>query len=156
MHYETCIVVSPWPSSSSLFNLSRTLNSRICLSFTLATSLRPSPPLETSIKPLITPSPMEDIDAVQKPVVVDPPLYNEAPPSTAQRRPVVVAADAAPPAEFHLIQRIQRALVELRELRNQFNAILREIELEVGGGGGGGEEEGAESSVEDPEDDSDS
>lgn len=73
---------------------------------------------------------MEDIDAVQKPVVVDPPLYNEAPPSTAQRRPVVVAADAAPPAEFHLIQRIQRALVELRELRNQFNAILREIELE--------------------------
>ncbi|KAH0932955.1 hypothetical protein HID58_010072 [Brassica napus] len=96
---------------------------------------------------------MEDIDAVQKPVVVDPPLHNEAPPSTAQRRPVVVAADAAPPAEFHLIQRIQRALVELRELRNQFNAILREIELEVGGGG---EEEGAESSVEDPEDDSDS
>lgn len=73
---------------------------------------------------------MEDIDAVQKPVVVDPPLHNEAPPSTAQRRPVVVAADAAPPAEFHLIQRIQRALVELRELRNQFNAILREIELE--------------------------
>ncbi|CAF2123501.1 unnamed protein product [Brassica rapa subsp. narinosa] len=100
---------------------------------------------------------MEDIDAVQKPVVVDPPLHNEAPPSTAQRRPVVLAADAAPPAEFHLIQRIQRALVELRELRNQFNAILREIELEVGGGGGGGgEEEGAESSVEDPEDDSDS
>ncbi|KAF8045541.1 hypothetical protein N665_4734s0003 [Sinapis alba] len=97
---------------------------------------------------------MEDIDAVQKPVVVDPPLYNEAPPSAAQRRPVAVAA---PPAEFHLIQRIQRALVELRELRNQFNAILREIELEdlmdaVGGGG----EEDAESSVEDPEDDSDS
>nr|VDC89857.1 unnamed protein product [Brassica oleracea] len=103
---------------------------------------------------------MEDIDAVQKPVVVDPPLYNEAPPSTAQRRPVVVAADAAPPAEFLLIQRIQRALVELRELRNQFNAILREIELEDCyvslNAVGGGEEEGAESSVEDPEDDSDS
>lgn len=65
---------------------------------------------------------MEDIDAVQKPVVVDPPLYNEAPP------PVV--AGVAQPAEFHLIQRIQRALVELRELRNQFNAILREMELE--------------------------
>ncbi|KAL0844627.1 hypothetical protein Bca101_017873 [Brassica carinata] len=89
---------------------------------------------------------MEDIDAVQKPVVVDPPLYDEAPPSAAaQRRPVAVGA---PPAEFHLIQRIQRALVELRELRNQFNDILREIELEVGGG-----EEEAESSVEDPEDD---
>lgn len=65
---------------------------------------------------------MEDIDAVQKPVVVDPPLHNEAPP------PVV--AGVAQPAEFHLIQRIQRALVELRELRNQFNAILREMELE--------------------------
>uniref|UniRef100_M4C7I8 ABC1 atypical kinase-like domain-containing protein n=2 Tax=Brassica campestris TaxID=3711 RepID=M4C7I8_BRACM len=153
---EKTLIETPWPSSSIC---PRTLNSRIRLSFTLATSLRlrPSPPLKTSRKPLITPSPMEDIDAVQKPVVVDPPLHNEAPPSTAQRRPVVVAADAAPPAEFHLIQRIQRALVELRELRNQFNAILREIELEVGGGGGGGgEEEGAESSVEDPEDDSDS
>ncbi|ESQ52708.1 hypothetical protein EUTSA_v10017473mg [Eutrema salsugineum] len=96
---------------------------------------------------------MEDSDAVPKPVVVDPPLHNEAPPSASQRRPVIFAADAvaAPRAENHLIQRIQRALVELRELRNQFNAILRELELEVGG-----EEEQAESSVEDPEDDSDS
>lgn len=74
---------------------------------------------------------MEESDADSKPVVVDPPLYNEAPPSAAQRRAVVVAAVAgAPPAENHLIQRIQRALVELRELRNQFNAILRELELE--------------------------
>ncbi|CAA7028946.1 unnamed protein product [Microthlaspi erraticum] len=91
---------------------------------------------------------MEDNDAVQKPVVVDPPLYDEAPPSVSPRRPVVIAADAAPRPENHLIQRIHRALAELRELRNQFNAILREIELEVGG-----EEEPAESSVEDPEDD---
>ncbi|VVB02823.1 unnamed protein product [Arabis nemorensis] len=61
---------------------------------------------------------MEESDGVQKPVVVDPPLYNEAPPSpeAAQRRPVVITAD--------------------RDL--------------------GGEEEQAESSVEDPEDDSDS
>lgn len=72
---------------------------------------------------------MEESDAVPKPVVVDPPLYDEAPPSvSAQRRPVVAAAAAArPPVD--LVQRIQRALVELRELRNQFNAILREIEL---------------------------
>ncbi|AEC09775.1 hypothetical protein ISN45_At02g035050 [Arabidopsis thaliana x Arabidopsis arenosa] len=90
---------------------------------------------------------MEESDAVPKPVVVDPPLYDEASPSASQRRPVVIAADAAPPAENHLIQRIQRALVELRELRNQFNAILRELEFEVGE-----EEEQAESSVEDPED----
>lgn len=73
---------------------------------------------------------MEENDAVQKPVVVDPPLYNEAPPSVSPRRPVVIAADAAPRPENQLIQRIQRALEELRELRNQFNAILREIELE--------------------------
>ncbi|EOA28219.1 hypothetical protein CARUB_v10024408mg [Capsella rubella] len=90
---------------------------------------------------------MEESDAVPKPVVVDPPLYDEAPPSTTQRRLVVNAADVAPPGENHLIQRIQRALVELRELRNQFNAILRELEIEVGE-----EEEQAESSVEDPED----
>ncbi|KAG7574308.1 hypothetical protein ISN44_As09g025030 [Arabidopsis suecica] len=90
---------------------------------------------------------MEESDAVPKPVVVDPPLYNETPPSASRRRPVMIAADAAPPEENHLIQRIQRALVELRELRNQFNAILRELEVEVGE-----EEEQAESSVEDPED----
>lgn len=73
---------------------------------------------------------MEESDAVPKPVVVDPPLYDEAPPSASRRRPVMIAADAAPPEENHLIQRIQRALVELRELRNQFNAILRELEVE--------------------------
>lgn len=73
---------------------------------------------------------MEESDAVPKPVVVDPPLYDVAPPLASQRRPLVIAADAAPPEENHLIQRIQRALVELRELRNQFNAILRELELE--------------------------
>ncbi|CAN8317453.1 unnamed protein product [Cochlearia groenlandica] len=94
---------------------------------------------------------MDDSEAVQKPVVVDPPLDNEAPPSVSRRRRFVVAG--APPAENHLIQRIQRALVELRELRNQFNAILRELEIQ---GGGEEEEEEAESSVEDPEDDSDS
>lgn len=73
---------------------------------------------------------MEESDAVQKPVVVDPPLYNEAPsfPEAAQRRPVVITADRDRPID--LVQRIQRALAELRELRNQFNAILREIELE--------------------------
>ncbi|XP_010508918.1 PREDICTED: uncharacterized protein LOC104785410 [Camelina sativa] len=95
---------------------------------------------------------MEEIDAVPKPVVVDPPLYEEeaaaaAPPSATQRRLVVNAAGE----ENHLIQRIQRALVELRELRNQFNAILRELELQVGE-----DEDQAESSVEDPEDSDDS
>ncbi|KAJ0262402.1 Uncharacterized protein HA466_0053410, partial [Hirschfeldia incana] len=123
-------------------NLSLLLHTRDS-SFTVSTA-------QTTQQPLITPSRMEDIDAVQKPVVVDPPLYNEVPPPSAQRRPVAAPVPAAPTAEFHLIQRIQRALVELRELRNQFNAILREIELEVAVGG---EEEEAESSVEDPEDD---
>ncbi|XP_010517403.1 PREDICTED: uncharacterized protein LOC104792856 isoform X2 [Camelina sativa] len=94
---------------------------------------------------------MEEIDAVPKPVVVDPPLYEEEaappPPSATQRRLVVNAAGE----ENHLIQRIQRALAELRELRNQFNAILRGLELQVGE-----DEDQAESSVEDPEDSDDS